>query len=331
MTDRNGADSSWIYHPVPDGTRDVLPEEMGELRELENRLLGAFAEAGYREVSTPVLEYEHILAHGQLSTTKPAYKLFDENGDALVMRPDMTLPIARLIASRFAAEEPPFKLCYATEIYRRVTPGRAHPRELRHAGVELIGVPAPEGTAEVLTVLARALDAVGLDEYAIVLGDARFYGRLLAGLGVGDGDQRRLYEFLEQRDFVALERAVEGLGLSGDHAALAVSVPQLRGGPELLDNAPGPLADAVEKLRAVHGQVDADVAGRIIFDLGAVSELGYYTGAVLQVLHRGSGMPLGGGGRYDALLERFGRPMPAVGFSIDLTVLHSMLVEQALR
>jgi ATP phosphoribosyltransferase regulatory subunit len=320
---------SWIYHPVPDGTRDVLPEEMGELRELENRLLASFGEGGYREVATPVLEYEHILAHGPVSTTNPAYKLLDENGEALVLRSDMTLPIARLIASRFAAEEPPFRLCYATEIYRRVTPGRGHPRQMRHAGVELIGVPAPEGTAEVLTVLTRAPAAAGLDEYAIVLGDARFYGRLLGGLGVGDGDQRRLYEFLERRDFVGLEAAVAELGLSADDAELAVSVPRLRGGPELLDGAPGPLADAIEKLRAVHEAVDPGVAGRVIFDLGAVSELGYYTGAVLQVLHRGSGTPIGGGGRYDSLLERFGRPLPAVGFSVDLTVLHSMLVGQA--
>jgi ATP phosphoribosyltransferase regulatory subunit len=307
----------------------VLPEEMGELRELENRLLASFGDGGYREVATPVLEYEHILAHGPVSSTNPAYKLLDENGDALVLRSDMTLPIARLIASRFAAQEPPFRLCYATEIYRRVTPGRGHPRQLRHAGVELIGVPAPEGTAEILTVLARALDAAGLDQYSIVLGDARFYGRLLGALGVGEDDQRRLYEILEERDFVGLERAVEGLGLSAADAEVAVSIPKLRGGPERFERAPGPVADAIEQLRAVYEQVEPGVASRIIFDLGAVSELGYYTGAVLQVLHRGSGMPLGGGGRYDALLERFGRPLPAVGFSVDLTVLHSMLVGQA--
>jgi ATP phosphoribosyltransferase regulatory subunit len=174
-------------------------------------------------------------------------------------------------------------------------------------------------------VMCRALDATGLREYRIALGDASLYPALLRSFELGEEATERLMAELVSRDFVGLEREARALGLSAADTALLMDVPQLRGGPSVLDAAAGPAADAAAGLRKVLELLDANVADRIIFDLGLSRGLGYYTGAVFDVLDPSLGTPIGGGGRYDDLLGRFGRPLPAVGFALGVDQLHSAL------
>jgi ATP phosphoribosyltransferase regulatory subunit len=314
-----------MIHPIPSGTRDVLPDEMREMRTITEALRGVFESHDYGEVYTPTLEYESVLAHADLSGARPAYRLLDETGATLVLRSDMTVPIARMVATRYVASEPPLRFSYFAHCYRGVRPQRGQPRELLQAGIELIGSPAPQGTAEALTVLCRALDATGLEGYRVGLGDASLYPALTAGLQVHEEVRSTLLEALERRDFVELERLLDDAGLPGHDAELLLSVPQRRGGPEVLAGLPGPAADAVEGMRMVHRLLEPAVAERVIFDLGLVRSLGYYTGAVFEVYDPALGAPLGGGGRYDELLGRFGRTLPAVGFALGLDRLHIAL------
>src|SRR5213078_472915 len=138
---------------------------------------------------------------------------FDEGGELLAMRSDMTVPIARLVATRFADAEPPFRLSYVGNAYRAIRPQRGQMREFTQAGVELIGAPAPDGTAEVIEVLARALDAAGLRRAVIGLGDADLYRQLLDELGVAEDSQREILARLAAHDLVGLEAEVERAGL----------------------------------------------------------------------------------------------------------------------
>ena len=156
-----------MMHPIPSGTRDVLPDETHELRAITEATRGVFEQAGYGEVSTPALEYEAVLARGDMSGARPAYRVFDERGEVLVLRSDMTVPIARVVATRYPTAEPPLRFCYFAHSYRAVRPQRGQPREFLQAGIELIGSPAPGGTAEVLSVMCRALDACGLRDYRV--------------------------------------------------------------------------------------------------------------------------------------------------------------------
>ena len=174
-----------MTHPIPPGTRDILPDEMRELRALSLALIEAFERFGYGEVSTPTIEYEEVLARGDERGAPVAYRFFDERGELLAMRSDMTIPIARLVANRYATAEPPFRLCYLATAYRAVRPQRGQMREFTQAGVELVGMSAPEGTAEVIEVLSAALDAAGLNRAVIGLGDADLYRQALAETGVG--------------------------------------------------------------------------------------------------------------------------------------------------
>ena len=263
--------------------------------------------------------------------TPPAYRLFDETGALLALRSDMTVPIARVAATRYPHATPPLRFCYLAHCYRAVLPSRGQPRELLQAGIELLGSPAPEGTAEALTVLCHALDATGLADYRVGLGDTSLFPALMAGVGIPEPTRAELLEALVRRDFVELERRLGDAGLPAPHAELLLSVPQRRGGPEALEDLPGPAADAVAGMRAVYELLDPEVAGRVIFDFGLVRNLGYYTGAVFEVYDPALGAPLGGGGRYDDLLGRFGRSLPAVGFALGVDRLHIALAGEEER
>jgi ATP phosphoribosyltransferase regulatory subunit len=311
---------------LPSGTRDFLPDEMRELRAMTDRVRAVFETAGYGEVYTPALEYESTFTRAHLEAVRPAYRVFDEHGNVLVLRSDMTVPIARLVATRYHDVDPPLRFCYFAHAYRGVRPQRGQSREFLQAGIELLGAESPEGTVEVLTVLCKALDAAGLENYRVGLGDASLYPALLDRLDVHDPERReRILTELVNGDFVGLQAEVAELDLDPQDARLLLQVPRTRGGPEVLHALEGPLEHAATGMRAVHALLATDVADRIIFDLGLVRGLGYYTGAVFQVYDPAHGVPIGIGGRYDDLLGQYGRALPAVGFALNVERLHIAL------
>jgi ATP phosphoribosyltransferase regulatory subunit len=317
---------------IPPGTRDVLPDEMRELRALTDRMRACFERAGYGEVYTPALEYEEVLRRGDERAAGAAYRLFNEHGEVLTLRSDVTIPIARVVATRYREARPPFRLCYFSHAYRAVERGVGEPREFLQGGLELIGVPAPEGDAEVVALTIAALQEAGLRRHRVGVGDGALYRSLLFALDVPEDRHLPLLECLSRRDLVALDVRVSALRLGERERELLVRLPELRGGREVLERADGLVAEAVEGLRALHDLlVERGVADRVIFDLGLVRELGYYTGAVFEVYDPAVGFALGGGGRYDDLLGRFGRDLPACGVALDVQRVHlAQAAEEAL-
>jgi ATP phosphoribosyltransferase regulatory subunit len=326
-----------MIHPIPPGTRDVLPEEMRELRELQRSLIDLFEERGYGEVATPAIEYDEVLARGDGRGAASAYRFFDGSGDLLALRSDMTVPIARLVASRFAGAEPPLRLSYLASAYRAVRPQRGQMREFVQAGVELIGAPAPGGTAEVVEVLEAALDVAGLDRAVIGLGDADLYRQLLTELGVEGEARDSIIARLATHDLVGLEAELaEVEGISAEQAATCVALSQLRGGSEVLAEARGvggtAVGRATARLQETYDELERrGVAGRVQIDLGLLRDLGYYSGAILEVYDPALGHVLGGGGRYDGLMKRFGTDLPAAGFALYLERLHVAQMEEERR
>jgi ATP phosphoribosyltransferase regulatory subunit len=242
----------------------------------------------------------------------------------LVMRSDTTLSIARLVATRYGGVRPPVRLCYFAHAYRTVERGRGQAREFLQGGVELIGPKAPEGEAEVLSLVVGALSDAGLRRHRVGLGDGSLVRELLTELEVAPERRGDLLEHLSRRDLVALEMEAKALGLSEAACEVLVTLPSLRGGPEVLDRAHGPVGRAVEGLRTLFELLaERRVDDRVILDLGLVRELGYYTGAVYEVYDPAVGYALGGGGRYDDLLGRSGTPLPACGLALDIGRVHA--------
>lgn len=309
--------------PVPTGTRDVLPEEMAELRQISANALKVFTAAGYGEVATPALEYEETARIGAGDAAESAYRVPDKDGQILTLRYDSTIPIARLAATRYAGVDPPLRFCYLQHVYRPVVPKRAQSREFLQIGMELLGMPAPGGDAEAIELLTNVLTSAGLNDFTLAVGDVGFFRERLAAAGVADSAQTRILHELQTRDLVGLRReladgaqesAIEGL------AAIAGA----RGGRELIEK------EGAERLIALDDQLAAKgVNDRVIYDLGLVRSLSYYTGTVIEIYAPSSGFAIGGGGRYDDLVGRFGRELAAFGFALNMERLHlAVLAEQ---
>ena len=322
--------------PIPPGTRDILPDEMRELRRLSSNLLETFASFGYGEVSTPTMEYQDVLVQGDDRAAGVSYRLFDEHGQVLALRSDMTIPIARVAATRYPDAELPLRFCYLSHAYRAVRPQRGQQREFLQAGIELIGAEGPTGTVDVVEVLSAALDAGGLPRARVGIGDAGLFSGLLRAMGVDAADARDALEALARHDLVALEQRVQALPLPDVRKHTLIGIPQLRGGAEVFERA---VELGGEDVRAPISRL-ADVAAglesrgigdRVIFDLGLVRDLGYYTGAIFEVYDPALGHVIGGGGRYDDLLARFGRRLPACGFALYVERMHVAQAEEERR
>lgn len=323
-----------MIHPIPPGTRDVLPDEMRELRKLKAALIEVFEGRGYGEVATPAIEYDEVMARGDGRAARSSYRFFDESGRLLALRSDMTVPIARLVAGRYAGAEPPYRLCYLAGTYRAVRPQRGQMREFEQAGVELIGAPAEEGTVEVIGVLEAALDAAGLGRAVVGLGDADLFRQLLEELGVPEEARDSVLVSLARHDLVGLEEKLLEAGIGSEQAETCVALSQLRGGREVLEQARGLGGSAVERATARLSEtydelVRRGVADRVQIDLGLLRDLGYYSGAILEVYDPALGHVLGGGGRYDGLMKRFGLDLSAAGFALYLERVHTAQMEES--
>src|SRR3954464_745569 len=170
--------------PIPPGTRDVLPAEMRELHAVMDGLRASLAEGGYGEVRTPTVEYEDVLRQGDARAAGAGWRLFDQHGNLLVLRSDMTIPIARLVGTRLPDHDGPLRLAYSGQAFRSVTRGSGQLTEFLQVGAELVGVPGVEGDAEIVGAVLAALSACGLRRHSVGLGDGALYHALLGAFEV---------------------------------------------------------------------------------------------------------------------------------------------------
>jgi ATP phosphoribosyltransferase regulatory subunit len=316
--------------PLPTGARDVLPVEAGELRAAEDALRRAFRRYGYREVRTPVLEFAQAVDRAAAEgATAQAYRLFDPDGRVLVMRPDLTIPVARLIATRLTDHPGPLRVSYTGPAFRLPRPGRAEPSEHRQAGVELVGEAGPAADAEIVALLAEALAEAGLRGFRIGVGDVSLTAAVLRGLAVPEAEAARLRAAVGARDLVAWRAIAGALDLPEAERGLLAALPGMRGGAEVparvAETVPA-AGEACDRLvRTLELLAGAGVADRVLVDLGILRDWPYYSGLVVEAYAPGVGEPVAKGGRYDGLGGAFGAPRPAVGVAIELDGLHRAL------
>ncbi len=306
------------------GTRDILPPESTRLLDVQTKILERFRMHGFREVVTPALEYSEVIEEPKLRDA--SFKLFDPDNQMLLLRPEMTTPIARLVAQRLRNSSPPHKLSYSLPVYRRAGVGRGQSAEFHQAGVEIVGSTSPGEDAATIALLVDALESVGLRDFVVVLGQTAFYEGYLRRTAPESASE--LLAALAAKDLVRVDEISETIQASG-----AREIPRLVGPAtdgSILERATryaeDEAAGALENLREILAHLDAcGRLGAVMLDLGLIGRHNYYTGAVYEVYASGLGFTLANGGRYDNLLHRFGEPLPATGFAISLERLLSVL------
>jgi ATP phosphoribosyltransferase regulatory subunit len=313
---------------LPHGVRDHLPVAAARRRALVAALLGEFERWGYRPVITPLYEYDAVLARGMGDAATRAMRFVEpSSGEILALRPDLTPQVARLVATRLHDEPGPIRLCYEGSVVRGG-------EELYQAGVELIDAPRGGGDLEAVTLAAAALRAAGAGEIALDLGHAAVVRAALEGLGLDDEDDSALHAALQKKDRAEVERLAARAKLPAARKKLVAQLPSLYGGVEVLARAKkligGEAARAVrelEQLAARLEQLHPDLA--ISVDLGEVRGFRYYTGTRFALYAPGAAGALVQGGRYDGVVERYGRAARATGFAVDVEALTELLRREA--
>ena len=317
------------------GTRDILPPESTRLLDVQARIRERFGLFGYGEVLTPALEYSEVIEEPKLRDA--SFKLFDPDNQMIMLRPEVTTPIARLVAQRLRNFPPPHKLSYVLPVYRRASVGRGQSAELYQAGVEVVGSPSPQEDAATVALLVDVMNTLGIEapeDLAVVLGQTAFYAAYLRH--VAPEAAPALVEALAGKDLVRVDAlaadlpdklaaGVRGIprlvGPATDGAVLEEAAKLAGGAPEAVT--------ALENLWEILRHLDAHgCLGAVILDLGLIGRHNYYTGAVFEAYSPRLGFTVANGGRYDNLLKRFGRELPATGFAIHLERLLSVLPEK---
>lgn len=322
---------------APRGLRDVLPEEALWREQIVQAVSGCFAGSGYLPVETPALEQVDLLADAD-AADKGTFRLFDSDGSLLMLRPDVTLPIARMVSTRLRDKEGPFRLRYTAPVFCESDSLRGEARQFTQLGIELIGERGINADAEVLLLMGRALEATGLADYVISMGSVRPIDALLGTSGMDEAWCQRVRSLCHRCDLVGLDAQVDTAAdvLSELLCRALKELPRIRGGHEAIEAARGLLEscgcfdcglDELDEL--LRRSEDAHANGRVTVDFSVMGAFGYYTGMVIEAYVPRLGIQLGSGGRYDRMFERFGHPRPAAGFALFLDRMQTALDRQA--
>lgn len=319
---------------TPRGFRDVLPREAAEREVLRRDVANVFALWGYEPIETPVVEVYDTLAAAAGDLDGTAFRLSDVDGTMLALRPDMTMPVARLVAARMSSDSGVKRFRYAAEVFREHESLRGQARQFTQLGVELVGAGGPAVDAEVVSVLVEALAASGLADFTVAVGDVAVLLALLEAAGGDAAWRSQVLSAAHDRNVVAFDELTRAEDVAAEAGEALRTVIRIRGGAEAIAHcrevvAPFGCGAVLDELAATWGLLEcAGVTGHVVVDFGVLRSFDYYTGLVFEAYAPGLGVALGGGGRYDSVLASYGAPSPAAGFALGLERVSIALSEQ---
>ena len=316
--------SKIIQKNVPEGTRDLIFEEVLAQRRLEAELMELYARLGFSPVCTPTLEYCDVFDHDrQCIPQEEIFQFTDRSGRLVALRPDNTSPIARVASSKLRDAALPLKICYSQNVYRAGDAYHARRSEILQSGVEILG---GDPKAEDLCCLFTALQTMAAcsQDYKIEIGYANFFEILLFDEQISASERADLKNYIAAKNSSGFSFSLNAVAAKA--VELAAILPRLCGGADVLKKA-RELAGGNERALGILSYLetiyqafsDAGYGDRIIIDLGIVQNIDYYTGLVFKGYQGGIGEEVLSGGRYDNLLGSFGYPLPACGFALNLS------------
>ena len=319
--------SSQARSLVPAGMATILPEAACRFRAIESDLIGVLAGRGYNEIILPTFEYLDVLAPGlEPELVEKCYKIPDRvTGRLLLLRPDATAQIARTVAMGMMGDRMPLRLSYRTTVFRHEPEHAGRDREIFQVGAELIGADDPSSDQEIIALLIECLRKLGLARFKVSLGHVGFFKGLLARAGLSAAGQKRAEQAAAKKDLPKLQEILRHEKISDRFGRMILEAPELAGhadviarGRRLAGN-DRTLAESLDRLAHVYRLLsEAGYQDALFLDLGEFRGFDYYDGIVFDVFAEGIGVELGGGGRYNHLIGRFGRTMPSTGFALNV-------------
>lgn len=307
----------------PLGMRDILPDMVYKKRAVLHKIEKVIAQWGYEPIETPTLEYYDTVGGVSSTMERRMFKLLDRTGRSLVLRPDLTAPIARVVASLLKEEPFPVRLYYEGNVFRAQEDEAGRNAEFPEVGIELIGEEAPDADAEVITLAVESLKAAGVRHFKLILGHHGLLQRFFEEV-VGHEDEKALLKYLNEKNVVGYRQYVEQAQFTPGQKKRLVSLLGWRGGADILPQVQAELEGAKTKqalrdLQELWEVIELQgVGAHVRFDLSLLSHRDYYTGVFFEGYADKLGFPICSGGRYDHLLGQFGRPAPATGFALKV-------------
>ncbi|MEQ2528817.1 ATP phosphoribosyltransferase regulatory subunit [Robertmurraya yapensis] len=317
----------------PLGMRDTLPELYEAKSQVRNAIGNEMKQWGYQFMETPALEYYETVGTASAILDQQLFKLLDSQGHTLVLRPDMTAPIARVAASKLLKEDLPLRLAYSASVFRAQQREGGRPAEFEQIGVEMIADETVSADGEVIALMVSALKQAKLENFQISVGHIGFVQELFLQILGTEERAQSLTKFLYEKNFVGYREHVKGLNLSSIDKQRLLDFLKLKGGEEVLDFAQSLLENGKGREALLQLQqlweivVDYGEQEKLKFDLTLVSHMSYYTGILFEVYADQVGFPIGNGGRYNLLVEKFGKTTGATGFALRVDRLLEALGE----
>lgn len=316
----------------PIGVKDYLPGAVAKLRQIEREVLACMQRWGYEQIITPTMEFYDTVGVASATSDQKLFKLLNNRGTTLVLRSDMTAPIARVVSSLLKESAFPHRLSYHSNVFRSIEEEAGREAEFFQTGVELVGDSSPEADAEVVALAIASLKAAGVDRFKIAIGHVGFLNGLFEELLAGrTEEQEALKACLLGRDYVGYREKLNSLELDVSVQKELEGILRLRGGQEICEqaallrtNAKG--RESIEQLCEIWDVLKAyDVCEHVLIDLTMIGDFSYYTGMTFEGYAADLGFPVVSGGRYDNLLAQFGRPAAATGFALKTTRILELL------
>ncbi|GKU83331.1 ATP phosphoribosyltransferase regulatory subunit [Niallia sp. NCCP-28] len=325
--------SSLFMFEKPLGMRDTLPETYETKNKIKRKMEKDIKKWGYQFIETPTLEYYETVGTASAILDQQLFKLLDQQGHTLVLRPDMTAPIARVAASKLLTEQLPLRLAYNASVFRAQQREGGRPAEFEQIGVEYIGDKTISADGEGIALMISSLKEAGLENFQLSIGHIGFVKTFFLQILGTKERADALTKYLYEKNYVGYRQHVDKLSLSSIDKQRLHQFLKLRGGEEVINFAYDLIEDnkgksAIDELKQLWEiLVDYKETGRVKLDLTLVSHMSYYTGILYEVYAEGVGFPIGSGGRYDLLLEKFGKSTGATGFAIRMDHLLEALGE----
>jgi len=323
---------------TPEGVRDIYGEECARKLAVQEKILKVFHLYGYQNIETPTFEFFDIFNKERGSVgANEMYKFFDRDNNTLVLRPDMTPPIARCVTKYFMDEELPLRLCYLEPTFINNTSYQGRLKETTQTGAEFIGDDSSDADTEMIAMVIDTLKATGLKEFQVELGQVEFFRGLVEEAGMDEKTGNQLRILIEHKNNFGVEELLSVQSISPELKQVFLKLPELFGNIDQIRLARSMTTNAralqaIERLERVQEILDGYGLGDYVsYDLGMLSQYSYYTGIIFKAYTYGTGDYIVTGGRYDKFLVQFGKDAPAVGFCIVVDQLMVALSRQKIE